>query len=236
MTPGSLWSSLPVLALLAGAPSAPDAPSPAPTPAKDGDAPKRTYVVAAMGDSLTDRKSHGGLYLDHLKKKCPKSRFDSYGKGGQMVSQMRKRFERDIFGEDKPKYTHVIILGGIGDILSNETAKRTTTKITADLAAMYATAKKHDTTVIAMTLPPWGGAKAYNEARDQMTGELVRWVLVRKKALEVDVSVDIYSRLSCGKDRELCDDYAWPDKLHWNKAGHEVVGEVLFESVFADCE
>jgi hypothetical protein len=87
-----------------------------------------------------------------------------------------------------------------------------------------------------MTLPPWGGAKAYNEERDQMTGEIVTWILVRKKALEVDASVDIHSRLSCGKERELCDDYALPDKLHWNKAGHELVGDVLFEAVFSDCE
>src|SRR5690606_6468882 len=46
-------------------------------------APKRrVYRVAAMGDSLTDPRSHGGKYLEYLRKRCPESRFDSYGIGG----------------------------------------------------------------------------------------------------------------------------------------------------------
>src|SRR5689334_11700715 len=49
---------------------------------------RHTYVVAAMGDSLTDPKSNGGLYLKYLAARCPESRFDSYGKGGEMVNQM----------------------------------------------------------------------------------------------------------------------------------------------------
>lgn len=54
--------------------------------------PKKRYSLAAIGDSLTDKKSQGGKYLEYLQEKCPKSRFDSWGKGGNMVSQMRKRF------------------------------------------------------------------------------------------------------------------------------------------------
>ena len=42
--------------------------------------------------------------------------------------------------------------------------------------------------------------------------------------------------LSCGVASNLCDEYAWPDKLHWNAKGHEIVGKALAESVFADCE
>ena len=227
---------MPILALLAGAPGASDAPSPAPTRAKEVDAPKRTYVVAAMGDSLTDPKSHGGLFLDHLRKKCPKSRFDNYGKGGQMANQMRKRFERDVFGDDKPRYTHVVILGGIGDICGNLAAKRTAAKADADPGPMYTAAKKHDTSVLAMTLPPWGGAKAYDEARHAMSMEVSAWIRGRTKAKEVDFAVDLYPLLSCGRERELCADYAWPDKLHWSRAGHDVVGKALFEAVFSDCE
>lgn len=214
----------------------------APAPAAKG---KKLYVVAAMGDSLTDPKSHGGKYLDLLKKRCPKSRFDSYGKGGQMVNQMKKRFARDILGEGedkkdadsaKPRYSHVIVLGGIGDILSNETAGRTAKKIQDDLDAMYTMAKKHDIVVIALTLPPWGGAKAYNPARHAMSLEVSDWIrdLSAKKA--VGAVTDVYPLLSCGQASELCGDYAWPDKLHWNAKGHEIVGKALAESVFADCE
>ena len=208
-------------------------------PAAEKAAPKRAYVVAAMGDSLTDPKSHGGKYLEHLRAKCKKSRFDSYGKGGQMVNQMKKRFVRDIFGEgedEKPKYTHVIVLGGIGDILSDQTAKRTSAKIQDDLAAMYAVAKKRNVAVIALTLPPWGGASAYNPARHDMSMAVSTWIRGRAATHEVDAVVDLYPLLSCGTESNLCPDYAWPDKLHWNAQGHEAVGKALFGGPFADCE
>lgn len=201
---------------------------------------KTTYVVAAMGDSLTDPKSQGGKYLDVLKTRCPKSRFDSYGKGGNMVNQMRKRFERDVFGEGtgetRPAYTHVIVLGGIGDILSNETAKRTPKLIEADLGKMYELARAHGAKVIALTLPPWGGAKAYDSARDVMTQEVNRFVKSTTANGQADFAVDIYPLLSCGDAKKLCDDFAFKDHLHWNAKGHDVVGDELATKVFADCE
>lgn len=202
------------------------------------DSAKRTYVVAAMGDSLTDPKSHGGKYLEYLKQQCPKSTFDSYGKGGNMVNQMRKRFARDVLGEGgdgtKPSYTHVIILGGIGDILSNETATRTSEKIESDLGEMYRLAHEKGVSVVALTIPPWGAFKAYNDARHTMTIEENDWI--KSKPPNVDRVVDIYPLLSCGEPRNLCDDYAWPDKLHWGQKGHDVVGKALHETVFSDCE
>src|SRR5687768_13146034 len=83
----------------------------------------RSYTVAAIGDSLTDPRSGGGKYLDHLRSRCPKSRFDAYGKGGDMVNQMRSRFAKDVFGEGappdaapKPPYSHVIVFGGVNDL------------------------------------------------------------------------------------------------------------------------
>jgi len=227
----SLAAALPLAAWVTGA-----APA---EPVAKGATPKRAYVVAAMGDSLTDPKSHGGKYLEHLRERCKKSRFDSYGKGGQMVNQMKKRFARDIFGDgsdDKPKYTHVLVLGGIGDILSDQTAKRTATKIQEDLASMFAMAKKRDVAVIALTLPPWGGASAYNPARHEMSMAVSAWIRGRAAAREVDAVVDLYPLLSCGTESELCTDYAWPDKLHWNAKGHEAVGKALAAGPFADCE
>src|SRR5689334_10572756 len=178
------WSLLPVLAFasialgdLRAEPGPQDAPTPTPAPAP---AVKHTYVVAAMGDSLTDPKSQGGKYLEYLKERCPKSRFDSWGKGGQMVKQMRKRFARDVLGEGssetKPTYTHVIILGGIADVGSNETAGRTTQKIEDDLGAMYRMASERGIKVVAMTMPPWGGFNQYNEERHKMTLEVNEWI------------------------------------------------------------
>jgi len=198
-------------------------------------APKKTrrYSVAAIGDSLTDPKSQGGKYLELLQQKCPLSRFDSWGKGGNMVSQMRKRFARDVLGDGKPTYSHLIVLGGIADIGSNETAGRTTTKIQDDLTAMYKQAHERGISVIALTIPPWGGFSEYNDERHRMMMVMNEWI--RKKPEPVAHVVDTYPKLVCN-ERELCAAYAWPDKLHWNKKGHERIGNLLFEQIFSDCE
>jgi len=206
-------------------------------------ASKQRYVVAAMGDSLTDPKSHGGKYLDVLRKRCPKSRFDSYGIGGNMVNQMRARFARDVLGEPpdpkhpKPDYTHVIILGGINDICSDETALRTNDKIKRDLSAMYAQAHGAGMKVIAVTLPPWAGFdRYYNPRRAASTADMNTWLKGRKAAGEVDAVFDVYPLMSCGEPEFLCDEYGWPDHVHWNKEGHRVAGEAMHEAIFADCE
>jgi hypothetical protein len=124
---------------------------------------RRVYRVAALGDSLTDRRVGGGKYLDVLKERCPKSRFHSYGVGGEMVNQMRRRFQRDVLdgrtgGE---KYTDVIIYGGVNDLYSDLTAGRNNPKIQGDLQAMYALAQAACLRVVALTVSPWGGFKRY---------------------------------------------------------------------------
>ncbi len=229
-------SGLVALALGAAASSASRADPAPPTPSRA----KQVYVVAAMGDSLTDPKSQGGKYLTLLASRCPKSRFDSYGKGGNMVNQMRRRFERDVFGEGtgetRPRYTHVIVLGGIGDILSNETAKRSARLVEADLSSMYEMARAHGAKVVALTLPPWGGFKGYDAARHAMSMEVSRFVRAAPGEGLVDHAVDIFPLLSCGDANKLCDDYAWKDHLHWSPKGHDVVGEALYKDVFSDCE
>lgn len=233
---------------------APAAPSPVPStsvpPAGSSDEPapdaapatKRRYAVAAMGDSLTDPKSHGGKYLDVLRRKCPESRFDSYGIGGNMVNQMRKRLLPHVFGEgtgkneQKPKYTHLLVLGGINDIISDETALRTNDKIKRDLSWMYAAAKERGLEVLAVTLPPWGGLKGWHNPRRQASTEDMNvWIRGAKERGEVDAVFDVYPLMSCGQPTFLCDAYAWPDGAHWTKKGHEVMGEALHAAHFADC-
>jgi lysophospholipase L1-like esterase len=206
-------------------------------------AKSRKYVVAAMGDSLTDFKSHGGKYLEVLRERCPQSTFDSYGIGGNMVNQMRKRFAKDILNEpadpkaEKPRYSHVIVLGGINDICSDESALRTNDKIKRDLSAMYAAARDADMRVIAITLPPWGGFdRYYNRRRGESTQDMNTWIRGRVDAKEVDAVFDVYPMMSCGDPEFLCEKYGWPDKVHWSKTGHRVVGEALQKAVFADCQ
>jgi lysophospholipase L1-like esterase len=205
---------------------------------------RRVYVVAAMGDSLTDPKSHGGKYLEYLREKCPESRFDSYGKGGNMVNQMRARFARDIYGEmddgekeERPAYTHVVILGGINDICSDESADRTNDKIKDDLSAMYRMAAEHGSEVIAVTLPPWGGFKKYyNARRAASTREINRWIKKQHAEGQVAALFDVYPIMSCGNPEKLCKRYGWKDRVHWNVAGHQVAGKALHEQLFADCK
>lgn len=222
-------------------PSPPSAPAPA---APSAPPPKHAYVVAAMGDSLTDARSHGGKFLDLLRSRCPESRFDNYGKGGQMVNQMRKRFARDVLGEPKvpgavkPQYTHVIVYGGVNDLYSDLTAGRTVQKIEADLSFMYQAAKQRGIRVVGLTVSPWGGfSRYYNASRAATTRELNRWLLGRPQAGELDAVIDTVPLLSCGDPERLCPAFTAPfkDGLHYNADGHMKIGEALHQMVFADC-
>jgi lysophospholipase L1-like esterase len=237
------------------APSSPAAPSssassgtaPAASTAPSGagaEAAKKRFAVAAIGDSLTDAKSHGGKFLDYLRERCPGSQFDNYGKGGQMVNQMRKRFAADVLGEPavpgspKPSYTHVIVFGGVNDIYSDLTAKRTPKLIQRDLLWMYEAAKAKGAEVIAITVAPWGGFTSYyNGTRGAATLKVNGWIRSQLAAGSVDHVIDAYPLLSCGNPERLCPTFSGPfkDGLHFNKAGHEKLGKALHEQVFSSC-
>ena len=209
------------------------------TPAKVGsESPavaRRTYVVAAIGDSLTDYRSHGGGYLRFLEQHCPHSRFDNFGKGGDMVNQMRKRLEKDVFEAKPAAYTHLIVFGGVNDLYSDLTAGRTVPKIEKDLSAMYAGAHQRGMKVVALTVSPWGGFSRYfTEARGKTTLELNGFI-AGQAGSGADYVVDTYSMLACGE--KLCDPYFEPhrDGLHFGPEAHRKVGEALLAAVFSDC-
>lgn len=218
----------------ADAPSGTDDPKSAPTNHKI------VYVVAAMGDSLTDPRSHGGLYLADLKELCPESRFDSYGKGGEMVNQMRRRFERDVFGEGdgKPKYTDVIVFGGVNDVYSDLTAGRTPTKIESDLGEMYGAARVRGVRVVAIGIAPWGGfTRYYNPSRHAATVRVNQWIFGERDAGKIDVAVDPTPLLSCGDPERLCARLEPPfhDGIHFGPEGHRRLADALKGQAFKDC-
>jgi lysophospholipase L1-like esterase len=200
--------------------------------------PKAPVVVAAVGDSLTDVRSHGGKFLDVLRERCPKSRFDNYGKGGEMVNQMRRRFESELFAAGKPAYTHVIIFGGVNDLYSDVTAGRTPSLIEHDLTLMYQEAGRHGARIVALTVAPWGGFAHFNVSRSAATLEVNGWILAQRDAGAIEAAVDTYSLLSCGNPTMLCSRYTMPfrDGLHFGDEGHQRLGEALFDQVFANCE
>lgn len=195
------------------------------------------YVVAAVGDSLTDARG-GGKYLAYLAKRCPESRFDNYGRGADMVNQMRRRFAREVFGPSKPKYTHVIVFGGVNDLYSDLTAKRTPEKIGKDLTIMYEMARERGAKVVALTVAPWGGFRRYyNARRGATTLEVNLWMIQQQVEGKIDYVVDAYGLLSCGDPEKLCPDFVPPfnDGLHFNAKGHEKLGQAIHDQVFSDC-
>lgn len=212
-----------------------------PTVARADDSPsagKKPFTVAAIGDSLTDARSHGGHYLDVLRRHCPRSQFDNYGKGGEMVNQMRRRFVDDLFAPGNPTYTHVIVFGGVNDLYSDQTAGRTPEKIERDLSFMYAEARRRGAKVVAIDVAPWGGfTRWYNASRGAATVTLDRWILAQREAGTVDAAVDAYGLLSCGDPTVLCPSYFAPfrDGLHFGPDAHEKLGEALFTAAFSDC-
>jgi lysophospholipase L1-like esterase len=194
------------------------------------------HVVAVIGDSLTDARSGGG-YVRVLRRLCPESQFDNYGVGGQMTNQMRRRFQRDVLGADKPKYTAVVIFGGVNDLYSNITANRTNPRIQKDLAQMYTWAKAAGLRTIAMTVAPWGGLRRYfSKERGENTGALNRWIQAQVGGL-VDVALDTPPLLSCGNPNELCAEHLPPfnDGIHFGKTAHEILGQALQTAAFSPC-
>jgi len=196
------------------------------------------YIIAAIGDSLTDPRSHGGGYLEYLKTRCPTLEIDNFGKGGTMVNQMRRRFD-DQVASSVHRYTHLVIFGGVNDLYSDLTAFRTPAKIEADLDYMYAWGKAHDVKVVALTVAPWGGFKRYfNATRAEATRSVNAWIREQPGRGHVDQVVDAYALLSCGDPESLCERFVQPfkDGIHFGRAGHELLGQALYQQAFSDCE
>jgi len=195
-------------------------------------------VIAAIGDSLTDPRSHGGGYLSYLKTRCPSIEIDNFGKGATMVNQMRRSFEQQVAASPK-RYTHLVIFGGVNDLYSDLTAFRTPAKIEADLGYMYGWGKEHGVQVVALTVAPWGGFKRYfNPSRADATRAVNAWIRQRGQEGQVAHVVDAYALLSCGDPESLCDRFFTPfkDGIHFGPGGHQILGQALFRAGFSDCE
>jgi lysophospholipase L1-like esterase len=199
--------------------------------------PRRRYRVAAFGDSITDERSGGGGYLRQLRRACPESQFDNFGRGGDMTNQIRRRFEV-VLPSLQAKYDTLLVYGGVNDLYSNLTAGRTNDRIEADLSAVYAAARDKGLFVVAVTVSPWGGFKRHFTAdRGRNTRLLNAWILGARTTGLVDLAVDSYPLLSCGNPDEMCRDYQGPgqDGLHPGPRGHELLGQALQEQAFEDC-
>jgi lysophospholipase L1-like esterase len=212
------------------------APTPSPSPS-DAGAPHH-YVIAAIGDSLTDPRSHGGGYLEYLRTRCPTIEIDNFGKGATMVNQMRRSFEKQVVASPR-RYTHLVVFGGVNDLYSDLTAFRTPAKIEADLGYMYAWGKANGVQVVALTVAPWGGFTRYfNPSRAEATHAVNAWIRLQGGEGKVDHVVDAYALLSCGDPDSLCDRFFTPfrDGIHFGPEGHQILGQGLYRAAFSDCE
>jgi lysophospholipase L1-like esterase len=220
------------------APPKPGDESPAGATAPETVEPSGPYVIAALGDSLTDRRSGGGGYLDVVRNACPKTVIDNYGKGGDMTNQMRRRFERDVLPVARERgYTHLVVYGGVNDLYSDETAGRSNERIEADLTAIYQAARGAGMRVVAITVSPWGGFSRYFTPRRAETTRLLnQWISRQTETGRVDRVVDSYPLLSCGTPEQLCPEYARPDGLHLTPQGQQILGQALLEGAFSRCE
>ncbi|MBI3200946.1 MAG: SGNH/GDSL hydrolase family protein [Myxococcales bacterium] len=200
------------------------------------------YVVAAVGDSLTDTRAGGGKYLKALSERCPESRFDSYGIGGQRTDHMRWRLADHLFGRGtplrpRPSYTHVIILGGVNDLAAATPREARIDSIKRNLSQMYKTARDRGVAVVAVTIPPWGRLRGARDKRAEATDALNDWIREQQPSGAVDHAVDIHGLLSCGDPQVLCPkNRRFPnDNVHWGALGHQVVADQLYRDVFSDC-
>ncbi len=238
---GLTWLALPAIALLASVPpvAAGDATRVAPPPGSG----TTVYTVAAIGDSLTDTRVGGGRYMSLLHERCPQSRFDAYGVGGQRTDHMRWRLARDLFGQSpwpqppRPAYTHVLILGGVNDLVASSRGYADTSSIRKNLSIMWREVRSRGATVVALTVPPWTNRGAALDVRIGATDRLNGWMFEQQRQGNVDQVVDIHARLLDVDGISLDPRYRrYPsDLIHWNEQGHRVVADALFREVFSDC-
>ncbi len=102
---------------------------------------------------------------------------------------------------------------------------------------MYERGRDLGLTVVAVTLPPWGRLRGSFDRRGEATRALNEWIVLQHGIGRIDFAVDIHPRLSCGDVDMLCKTYRRyaDDLVHWNGAGHQLVGAALHEQVFSDC-
>ncbi len=173
-----------------------------------------------------------------LRDRCRGATFDNRAKGGSMVNQIRKRLETEVLPEGQ-RYSHAIVFGGVNDLYSDQSANRSLARIEADLTKIYESLNARGTSVVAITVTPWGGfSRWFTPERGQNTLALNAWILNKADNGASAEAVDAYPLLSCGEPEKLCPELAAPHKdgLHFGKLGHQQVAQALLAGPFRGCE
>jgi lysophospholipase L1-like esterase len=214
------------------------APTASTADAKEPRAAPTPHLVV-LGDSLTDPRSHGGGYLDVLRRRCPGIVIDNHAKGGFMMNQIRRRFTDKVLPSAAQIHaTHLVVFGGVNDLYSDLTAGRTVEKIQADFETLFDAADKLGWKVVVLTVAPWGGFHQYdNPKRRGATKRLNRWLLGQAEKGRI-MALETGPLLTCGDPEVLCRDVeiSFRDGLHLGPEGHRRLGEALFEVSFSGCD
>ena len=129
----------------------------------------------------------------------------------------------------------MLVFGGLGDVLSNLTAKRTAAAVQRDMTEMVRLSRERGAEAIVLTTHPWAGSAAYDGVRAAMARDINAWILEAGRSRAIDATFDTRPVLSCGDLERLCDTAAAPDRLHLSKDGQRALGEALHAALFADC-
>jgi lysophospholipase L1-like esterase len=199
---------------------------------------KKQLSIACLGDSLTagapgfsgfsgwsgNPQSQYEYWLEQFaQQKFPNAEVDivNFGVGGNTIWQMQYRFKRDVL-RLMTEPDHVILMGGINDILGHGALAQDVVGDYAELASLVYDAGAR---LIAMEIAPSTVTRAYvKRIKEANTG-------IREIARKTDAPVvPIYAALQDASTMGLDPAYDIGDGVHFNVAGYKRIGETIFSS------
>ncbi len=199
---------------------------------------KKQLSIACLGDSLTagspgfsgfsgwsgNPKSQYEYWLEQLvQQKFPDAEVDivNFGVGGNTIWQMQYRFKRDVL-RLMPAPDHVILMGGINDILGHGALAQ---EVIADYAELTTRFYDAGARLIAMEIAPSTVTRTYVDRIKEANAGIHD--IASKRNAPV---VPIYAALQDASGSGLDPAFDIGDGVHFNVAGYNRIGETIFAS------
>jgi lysophospholipase L1-like esterase len=222
-SPAPDWAGANVLNVQTWAPwsTVTPTPSPSPTPsptAKKTATPAKTLTFVAMGDSLTawPIRYNWPHCLDVDDQRAVM--VNNAGIPGNLTSQMRARFSRDVIAY-KPDF--VLIMGGTNDISNEHSIPQST--VIANLKAMVVAAKRAHIKPFLLLIPPQSSSSTVARVKS------LNSAIIHLANSQQIYAVDTYSPLATSSG-VYKSQYTW-DGLHLTYEGAQVVGATVWRRI-----